>query len=77
VTFSSLLPSSLVRRGLIPLIAACLLICPANVQAQDEERHQLEEKTSTELEKLKPLIDAKNWDGAVALLNGIKSKVGP
>jgi hypothetical protein len=77
VTFSSLLPSSLVRRGLIPLIAVCLLICPAHVQAQDEERHQLEEKTSTELEKLKPLIDAKNWDGAVALLNGIKSKVGP
>jgi hypothetical protein len=44
---------------------------------QEEERHQLEEKTSTELEKLKPLVDAKNWDGALALLNGLKSKVGP
>lgn len=50
---------------------------PVTVVAQEEDRHQLEEKTSTELEKLKPLVDAKNWDGALALLQGLKPKVGP
>lgn len=56
---------------------ACTLALPSVMKAEDEEHHQLEEKTSSELEKLKPLTDAKNWDGALALINGLKSKVGP
>lgn len=62
---------------MVRLVLACMLALPFAAKAADEEQHQLEEKTSTELEKLKPLTDAKNWDAALALLNGIKSKVGP
>jgi hypothetical protein len=78
VTVSSI-TSLLLRRAKFGRLALMLLVAlPFAATAQEqEERHQLEEKTSTELEKLKPLVDAKNWDGALALLNGLKSKVGP
>ncbi len=35
----------------------------------------MEERTTSELEKLKPLLDAKNWDGAINLIASIESKV--
>lgn len=60
------------------LLLLCVLALPCGVRAQDDEKqNQLEESTSTELEKLKPLTDAKNWDGALALLKSIEPKVGP
>ena len=78
MTFSSLIPSPLLRRSYVARFAlACLFALPFAAKAADEEQHQLEEKTSTELEKLKPLTDAKNWDAALALLAGIRTKVGP
>jgi hypothetical protein len=36
----------------------------------------LSEKTSTEFQKLKPLQDAKNWDGMIALLDALIPTVG-
>lgn len=37
----------------------------------------LNEKVSAEFQKLKPLQDAKNWDGMIALLDGLIPTVGP
>lgn len=37
----------------------------------------LSEKVSAEIQKLKPLQDAKNWDGMIALLDGVIPTVGP
>ena len=69
---------SLFRRAKLSGFALALLfVSPFSAQAQDGEEHSLEARTSAELEKLKPLLDAKNWDGALALLNGLKPKVGP
>lgn len=77
MTASSFIPSTFTGRATVArFFLACILSLPLAVSAQ-EERHQLEEKTSTELEKLRPLTDAKNWDGAIALLASIKTKVGP
>ncbi len=77
MTVSSFLSPSLRRLIWSHCALLCVLALPVAVKAQDDERHQLEEKTSTELEKLKPLIDAKNWDGAINLLKALESKVGP
>lgn len=52
------------------------MAAPSVVRAEDPPR-ELEEKTSTDLEKLKPLLDAKNWEGALALLGTIRARVGP
>ena len=78
MTVSSFNISPLIRRANLGRFALALLLAlPVASTAQEEERHQLEEKTSTELQKLTPLVEAKNWDGALALLNGLKPKVGP
>jgi len=53
------------------------LALPCAIRAADDPPRELEEKTSTDLEKLKPLLDAKNWDAALALLNSIQARVGP
>lgn len=37
----------------------------------------LSEKVSAEIQKLKPLQDAKNWDGMIALLDAVVPTVGP
>ena len=37
----------------------------------------LSEKVSAEIQKLKPLQDAKNWDGMIALLDAVLPTVGP
>jgi hypothetical protein len=55
---------------------ACVFAAPGLIRAEDAPR-ELEERTSADLEKLKPLLDAKNWDAAIALLNSIHSRVGP
>lgn len=78
MTLSSLriLPR-LSRVLLASLACACTLALPSASLAQSSRQHELEERTSTELGKLTPLTDAKNWDGALALLQGLKSKVKP
>lgn len=51
---------------------------PARLTAQDSsEPPALSSKTSEELPKLQPLTDAKNWDAALGLLNGLLAGVPP
>lgn len=65
------------RTALAGLALACTLATlPAPTYAAAEQRpRELQEKTSTELQKLSPLLDAKNWEGALALVQSAKSKV--
>lgn len=58
-------------------MCACALALSSASFAQEGRQHELEERTSTELGKLTPLTEAKNWDGALALLQGLKPKVKP
>ena len=62
-------------QGRLALLLALALAAPAF--ARDSEPAQLAEKTSEELNKLKPLTDAKNWDGAMNLLANIQANVSP
>lgn len=71
-------PSSPPRNALARWVCVgALAFAPAIVRAATEEPHELEESTSTELDKLRPLIDAKNWGAAIDLIRGIQAKVGP
>ncbi len=54
------------------LLALALVAAPVGRSA---EPPQLAEKTSQDLEKLKPLTDAKDWNGALALLGDIQASV--
>ncbi len=64
------------RRILAGLALACALALPcASVFAA--ESNQLNEKISEELQKVKPLTDAKNWDGALNLVNSLKPLAAP
>ncbi len=64
------------RVSLLRLLLLGVLAIPGAVRAADEP-HELEEKTTADLEKLKPLLDSKNWDAALTLLRSIESRVGP
>lgn len=76
--FPSLSSLRVSRAALARLALVCALAFPASIRAADDSPpHELEEKTSTELQKLQPLTDAKNWDAAIALLNSIKPNVKP
>jgi tetratricopeptide (TPR) repeat protein len=48
-----------------------------SAQAPVQQPPSLSEKVSTEFQKLKPLQDTKNWDGMIALLEGLIPAVGP
>jgi hypothetical protein len=48
-----------------------------HAQAPAQQPSTLNEKVSAEFQKLKPLQDAKNWDGMIALLEGLLPTVGP
>ncbi|MBI3884685.1 MAG: tetratricopeptide repeat protein [Opitutae bacterium] len=62
------------RRSLTVLLLASGLT--GAVLAQEVPReYQISDKTSEEFAKLKPLADAKNWDGAVAILDAQLAKV--
>lgn len=54
-------------------LAAALLTCsiPVAGWSQDEPKKELSDKVSEELGKLKGLTDAKNYDGALTLINGL------
>jgi Tfp pilus assembly protein PilF len=62
------------------LLAAALAgLAPAAVRAADsaDDTPELAEKTNDALAKLTPLLDAKNWDGALALLNAALPNTDP
>ncbi len=78
--FSSFSPSRTGRALWLSLALLGALASPSFSSAQDASNNppkELEEKTSTELEKLKPLLDAKNWDGALTLIGSIKAGAKP
>jgi len=50
---------------------AVALALPVGLVAAEEKPHSVGEKTSEAFQKLKPLQDAKNWDGMIALLDSI------
>ncbi len=55
-------------------LATQALVTSVHAAAAAEEKN-LSDKTAEELGKLRPLVDAKNFDGALALVDGILSKV--
>lgn len=71
----ALFPKVSSLQGRLTLLLALALGSPWVGRA--EEPAQLTEKISEELNKLKAFTDAKNWDGALALLNGLQGTVGP
>ena len=77
---STLLPLLALRRLTKLLFCGCLLALPLAVWGQasggkEVEPPSLAEKTSTAFQALQPLIDAKNWSGALDLLNGVVAGV--
>ena len=73
-------PRSVFRRPLAILLAACAAVVLSSVARADDSDNappSMAEKTSTEFGKLKALVDAKNWDGAIAILEGLISTVDP
>jgi hypothetical protein len=77
VTFRRPLSSLLSSRAcLLAGLAAGLLSVPARAADKDEPP-QFGEKTGEALQKLQPLIDAKDWDGALGVLNGALTFAGP
>ncbi len=73
MTFPRPLSSLCLAAGL----AAGLLSVTARAADKQDEAPQLAEKTGEAFTKLQPLIDAKDWDGAIALLNGAMSFSAP
>jgi tetratricopeptide (TPR) repeat protein len=65
------------RVGGVAFVLALALAQPATLNAADRPIHNLGEKTSEAFGKLKPLQDAKNWAGMLALLDGLIPTVGP
>jgi Tfp pilus assembly protein PilF len=66
--------TALARFGLVCLLA----FAPAfAARAEDGRPRELTEKTSAALQKLKPLLDAKNWNGALALLESLRPSTAP
>jgi hypothetical protein len=70
------------RRLTLPLLGAGLLaalaLAPAlRAASADEPPPQFSDKTSEALGKIQPLLEAKDWDGAMALLNTALSVAGP
>ncbi len=64
------------RRALFCALAAALAT-PVVLSAADQPAHHLDERVATELQKLQPLVDAKNWDGSLALIQTLKSSAKP
>jgi Tfp pilus assembly protein PilF len=58
--------------------AALALATPSATRANDTpEPPSLSDETSDSLQKLQPLLDAKKWDAALALLNGLLPGLDP
>ncbi len=61
--------------GLLAAVAA--LAFPCRLRADDQSTPSLSDSTSSALEKLQPMLDAKQWRGALDLLNTVLAKVDP
>ncbi|QYM78522.1 hypothetical protein K0B96_14650 [Horticoccus luteus] len=70
-------PAARWLRGALLLSTLAALSAPLLAQEKEREVPQLTERTSSELSKLQGLVDAKNWDGAFAILNALRSTVPP
>ena len=68
--------SSLKRFTIALLLTVVVPLTTPKLQAQ-ETTGQLTERANADLGKLQPFIDAKNWDGAVNLLQGMLSYSQP
>jgi tetratricopeptide (TPR) repeat protein len=66
------LPSSLRRLAVAAMAAAFALCLPAALRA--EEPPSLSDATGEALGTLKPLVDAKNWDAALKVVDGLIPK---
>ncbi len=62
----------LLRRNLAAAFLPCLLALTGLAVERD---YSLNDKTSEELQKIKPLTDAKNWDAGIAVLDAQLPKV--
>lgn len=72
--------SPLVGARLAPFVLtlALALALPVGLRAEDTSHpHSVSEKTSEVFQKLKPLQDAKNFDGMLALIEGLIPTVDP
>jgi hypothetical protein len=72
--------SSVVRRarlGRALLLVALALPVGAVAQEQSQFPKEMSEKVSDGLTKVKPLLDAKNWDGALALIADLLKIAAP
>jgi tetratricopeptide (TPR) repeat protein len=71
---------ALSRRAVLLFAAAAFTALPAAAFAADDNPDQnpaeLSEDVSDAFGKLKPLIDARDWDGALALLTDLQAKEG-
>jgi hypothetical protein len=59
------------RAGLAAFAVLALTLAAPASRAADENPPSLSDATGEALGKLKPLVDAKNWDASLALLNGL------
>lgn len=64
------------RRWIARALLALTLVIPAGLVAA-EQPHSFAEKTSTAFAKLKALVDAKDWDGMLAVLKEVELGTDP
>ena len=73
-----MIPAPLIFRLVPRAFAATLLAGIVTFTGLAQERdYSLSDKTSEEMQKIKPLTDAKNWDGGIAVLDAQLPKVEP
>ena len=67
------------RKALALAVVALMLVGPSALRAAGDADlpPQLSDNISQTLEKLKPLLDVKNWDGAIDLLSPLEAKADP
>jgi hypothetical protein len=68
---------SFTLRFSILLLAVFTAVSTSTLRAQDKEGPSLAEATSAAFQNLKPMLDSKNWDGAIAILDDVIAKNKP
>lgn len=67
----TLIPASSLKRLTLALLLTVMVTLAVPSLRSQETTGQLTERASTDLGKLQPYIEAKNWDGALNLLKGM------
>ncbi len=62
---------------LLGVLLSLALALPAGLRAADQQPRSLNEKTSEAFQKLRPMQEAKDWDGMLAILAGIAPTTDP